>query len=158
MKRRLAMLVVVVVPAIGCERPSQREIAASSQLSDPHGEAIAGFQRAQRRFKELIATVRDEKSFDATKPELDMIVSGFRKTASRLSQLQPPPEPQRREIRHQIADGHRVTEPTGEDMLGLLSIETRATEVSQWLGEFSEAGRKAGAEMLRLYGQQEQGR
>jgi hypothetical protein len=157
MNRRVAML-VVMLPAIGCERPSQRGIASSTQLSDAHREAIAGFQRAQRRFKELITTVGDEQTFDSAKPELDMIVSGFRKTASRLSQLQPPPEPQRKEIRQQIADGHRSTEPTGADMLGLLSIETRAAEVSQWLGEFSEAGRKAGVEMLRLYGQQEHGR
>ncbi len=158
MKRRLAMLVVVLVPAIGCERPSQSGIAASAQISDPHREAIAGFHGAQRRFKELIATVRDEKSFDAAKPALDIIVSDFRRTATSLSHLLPPPEAHQREIRQQIADSHRVTEPTGEDMLGLLSIETRAAEVNQWLGEFSEAGRKAGAEMLRLYGQQEQGR
>ena len=157
MNRRVAML-VVMLPAIGCERPSQPGIAASTEPSDAHREAIAGFQRAQRRFKELITTVGDEQTFDSAKPELDMIVSGFRKTASRLSQLQPPPEPQRKEIRQQIADGHRSTEPTGADMLGLLSIETRAAEVSQWLGEFSEAGRKAGVEMLRLYGQQEHGR
>ena len=151
-------MLVVMLPAIGCERPSQRGIAASTEPSDAHREAIAGLQRAQTKFKELITTVRDEQTFDSAKPELDKIVSDFRKTASRLSQLQPPPEPQRKEIRQQIADGHRGTEPTGPDMLGLLSIETRAAEVSQWLGEFSEAGRKAGVEMLRLCGQQGHGR
>lgn len=108
--------------------------------SDPHREAVAKFQGAQNHFKEVIATVRDEKSFDAAKPELDKIVSDWREVAAMLSQLHPPADNQQAEMRDLIADGHRITEPTGEDMLSLISIESREAEVTKWLEEFTEAG------------------
>jgi hypothetical protein len=113
---------------------------------------VAKFQGAQKRFKDLVATVRDEKSFDAAKPELDKVVSDWREVATTLGQLQPPTEMQQVEIRDLIAVGHRRTEPTGEDMLSLISIESREAEVAQWLEEFAVAGGKAGVEMSRLYG------
>ncbi len=56
-----------------------------------------------------------------------------------------------------IAQGHRATEPTGEDMLSLISIESREKEVTAWLEDFTSAGREAGAEILRLYGPTEYG-
>ncbi len=37
-------------------------------------------------------------------------------------------------------------------MLGLISIESRETEVGQWLEEFVAAGSAVGVEMRRLYG------
>ena len=51
-----------------------------------------------------------------------------------------------------IAQGHRATEPTGEDMLRLISIENREVEVTRWLQEFASAAGAAGAEMADFTG------
>lgn len=151
MKRLLPILVLTTLSIIGCEK-AKDGVVATAPSSDRHREAVARFQGAQKRFKELIATVRDENSFDAAKPGLDKVVFEWREVSVALSQLQPPADKQQEEIRTLIADGHRRTEPTGEDMLSLMSIESREAEVTKWLEEFAEAGGKAMLEMSRLYG------
>jgi hypothetical protein len=151
MKRLLPILFLPLLSMVSCEK-AKNGIAASVPSSDHHREAVAKFQGAQERFKEIIATVKDEKSFDAAKPELEKIVSDWREVSAMLSQLQPPADNQQAEMRDLIADGHRRTEPTGENMLSLISIESREAEVTKWLEEFTEAGGKAMSEMVRLYG------
>jgi hypothetical protein len=151
MKTLIPILVLPTLSIISCEKDKDG-IVATAQSSDRHREAVAKFQGAQKRFKELVATVRDENSFDAAKPELDKVVSDWREVSATLSQLQPPADKQQAEIRDLIADGHRRTEPTGEDVLSLMSIESREAEVTKWLEEFTEAGGKAMSEMVRLYG------
>jgi hypothetical protein len=151
MKSLLPILVLAMLSIVGCKK-DKNEVSATVASSDQHRKAVAKFQGAQKRFKELIATVRDEKSFDAAKPELDKIVSDWREVSATLSQFQPPEDKKQAEMRDLIADGHRRTEPTGEDMLSLISIESREAEVTKWLEEFAEAGGKAMLEMVRLYG------
>ena len=144
----LALAVLVIA---GCDQTEDR-VAGTALSSDSHREAVAKFQDGQKRFKELIATVRDEKSFDAAKPELDKVVSDWREVATALGELDPPSKDQQAELRELIAEGHHATEPTGEDMLSLISIESREAEVTRWLEEFAAAAGAAGVEMGRLYG------
>ncbi|MFC7335805.1 hypothetical protein ACFQY0_01345 [Haloferula chungangensis] len=151
MRSLLPILAIAVLFATGCDQREKSSDAKASP-SDSHREAIAKFQDGQRRFKELIATVRDEKSFDAAKPGLEKVVSDWREVATVLGELEPPSEDLQVELRESIAEGHRATEPTGEDMLSLISIESRDAEVTKWLEEFVAAGGAAGAEMVRLYG------
>jgi hypothetical protein len=152
MKSLLPILFLAMLFIVGCEKDKNEVSATVVGSSDRHREAVAKFQGAQKRFKELVATVRDEKSFDAAKPELGKIVSDWREVSATLSQFQPPEDKKQGEMRDLIADGHRRTEPTGEDMLSLISIESREAEVTKWLEEFTEAGGKAMLEMVRLYG------
>jgi len=135
----------------GCNQGEERVEGAESS-PDSHRDAVAKFQDGKKRFKELIATVRDEEGFDAAKPELDKIVSDWREVAITLGELGPPSESLQAEVRALIARGNRAAEPSGEDILGLFSIESRETEVTRWLEEFAEAGGAAGAELSRLYG------
>lgn len=145
------ILAVALLFVAGCDQADDRG-ADTTPSPDNHQEAVARFQAGQRRFKELIATVRDERSFDAAKPELDKVVSDWREVAATLRGLEPPSETRQAEIRALIAKGHRAAEPTGEDMLGLISIESREAEITRWFEEFAAAGGAAGAEMVRLYG------
>jgi hypothetical protein len=147
--RPILALAVLFIAACNQGKDGVEETTSSS---DTHREAVAKFQGGQKRFKELIATVRDENSFDAAKPELDKIVSDWLQVATALRELEPPSEDQQAEVRAMIAQGHRATEPTGEDMLRLISIENREVEVTRWLQEFASAAGAAGAEMGRLYG------
>lgn len=151
MRRIFPILVLAVLFITGC---NQREDGTDATVtpSDSHREAVAKFQDGQKRFKELIVKVRDEKSFDAAKPELEKVVSDWREVATALGKLEAPSEEQQAEFRKLIAEGHRATEPTGEDMLSLISIESREAEVTRWLEEFAAAAGAAGAEMGRLYG------
>jgi hypothetical protein len=145
------LLAFAALSIAGCDR-GDKGSDSFTPSPDSHREIIAKFQDGQERFKGLIATVRDEKSFDAAKPELHKIVSDWREVAASLGELQPPSEEQQAEFRALIAEGHRATEPTGEDMLSLISIESREAEVTRWLEEFAAAGGAVGTEMVRLYG------
>ncbi|MGI9242911.1 MAG: hypothetical protein ACR2RV_19085 [Verrucomicrobiales bacterium] len=155
-RRLLPVLALVSLFIPGCRQGEEGGAGTASSLED-HQEIVAEFQDGQRRFKEAIATVRDEKSFDAAKPELDRIVSDLRDVAAELGELQPPSEEEQAKFRDMIAEGHRATEPTGEDMLSLLSIESREAAVIQWLEEFAAAAGAAGVELGRLYGQTDYG-
>lgn len=150
--KRFRFIVALVTFAISsCNRSS--DVARTGETSlDRHEETLSKFQDGQKRFKELIATIRDEKTFDAARPELTKIAADWREVATALSVLEPPAEDARARFREMISEGHRRTEPTAEDMLGLLSIESRETETSAWFEEFVAAGGKAGSEMQRLYG------
>ena len=132
---------------------SENGSGSEADSPDNHRELIEKFQGEQKRFKDLISTVRDEQSFDTAKPELDKIVSDWRGIADSLSKLDPPSEEEQSKFRILIAEGHRETEPTGEDMLSLLSIESRETEVAQWLNDLASAGVSVGSQFTRLYGE-----
>ena len=69
-----------------------------------------------------------------------------------LVRFSPPSDEQRAKFRALIAEGHRTTKPTGEDMMSLISIKSREEEVTRWLEEFTAAGGAAGSEITRLYG------
>ena len=145
------MLALTALLFVGCNQRDEKA-ADSVSASDPHQAVVEKFQTGQERFKELIATVRDEQSFDIAKPELDKVVSDWRDVASALSELESPSSELQSKLRALIAEGHRATEPTGEGMLSLISIESREAVISQWLEDFVAAGGAAGAEMTRLYG------
>lgn len=145
------MLALAVLFVVGCHRGKNTDDVVESSL-DSHRETVAKFQDGQQRFKDLIATVRDEKSFDAARADLDAVVSDWREAAIALRRLKPPSEGEQANFRKLIADGNRRTEPTGEDLISLISIESREAEVTQWLEEFTAAAEEAGTEMLRLYG------
>jgi hypothetical protein len=120
---------------------------------DRHADAIQEFQKAQQRFKDLVATVRDETSYDRAAADLDRVVRDFHQVTVTLKELSPPAEAARKKYRQMISDGHRRTEPTGEDMLSMVSIESREQEVTAWLEALVAAGQEAGVEMARLYGE-----
>ena len=144
-KMKLLRLTLILATAVfgGCDRFSD---------SDAHEQAILEFQDGQERFKRLISTVRDEESFDRVKPELEQVVADWRRVAADLKVLNPPSDAEQDNFSKVIEEGHRKTEPTGADMLGLVTIETRESEVTAWLESFATAGRAVGNEMLRLYG------
>ena len=156
MKLLRPILALVIIAVVSCDR-SEQAVDAGMISPEGHEEAVAKFQDAQQRFKTLIATVRDEKSFDAAKPGLDRVVSDWREVGLALRDLDPPSEDDQARFREMISEGHRRTEPTGEDMLSLISIGSREAEVTAWLVDFAEAGGAAGAEMLRHYGPTEYG-
>jgi hypothetical protein len=151
MKSFLTTVTLTVLFITGCD---QGEDGANPRApsSDSHRAAVAKVQDGQASFEELIATVRDERSFDAAKPELGKVVSKWREAAASLAELEPPSEDLQAEFRMLITEGHRATEPTGEDMLRLISIESREAEVTRWLEEFEAAAGAVAAEMARLYG------
>ena len=132
----------------------KRSVPASTKGGvDRHADAIYEFQKAQQRFKDLVATVRDETSYDQAAFDLERVVRDFRQVTVTLKELSPPAEAARKKYRQMIADGHRSTEPTGEDMLSIVSIESREKEVTAWLESLVAAGQEAGVEMARLYGE-----
>lgn len=151
MKSFLPLLALVMGLIAGCNQPDTEADAAVTPL-ESHRQAIEKFQSGQKRFKELIAAIRDEESFDAAKPGLDQVVSDWHEVATALGGLEPPSEDQQAEFRELIDEGIRAAEPTNEDMLGLILIESREEEVTQWLEAFAAAARAAGAEVVRLYG------
>lgn len=154
MKRFLPILFLPLLSIVSCER-AKNGIEATGPSVDHHREAVAKFQVAQERFKKLIATVEDEKSFYAAKPELERAVSDWREVSAMLGGLQPPGDSREAEIRGLIADVHDRTRLTRVEMLRLVSIASRAAEVNKWLEAFNEAGGKAMSEMARLYGSTE---
>ncbi|WP_264489352.1 hypothetical protein [Luteolibacter arcticus] len=99
-----------------------------------------------------MSTIRDEASYDRGAPALEEVLQGFRDSAATFRALAPPSESEQVKYRQMIADGLRGAEPTGEDMLTLISIKTREAEVSEWMKEFMAVAQEAGAEALRLYG------
>jgi hypothetical protein len=138
-----------LVAACGGEKPAPAGAAAASDL---HGDAIREMLKAPRRFKEVVATIRDEASYDRAAPGLTEVVNQFRSAAAKFRQLNPPAESEQAKYRQMIADGFHGTEPTGEDMISLVTIKSRKKEVSSWMDSFTAAGREAGIEAVRLYG------
>lgn len=151
MKRFRNILALTALFVVGCNQ-AEDEVDRPELSPDSHRNTVAKFQDGQKRFRDLIATVRDEKSFDAAKPELDKIVANWREIATTLGELDPPSKEMQAELREMITEGHRATEPSGEDMLSLVMIESREAEVSRWLEDFVAAAGAAGLEMDRLYG------
>ncbi len=70
-----------------------------------------------------------------------------------MSELGPPDESAREKYRQMIADGHLRSEPTVEDMMSILTIESREKEIAEWMEAFVAAGMEAGVEISRLYGE-----
>jgi len=129
------------------------KVESSDNSSERHEEALAKFQEAQLSFKKLIATVRDEESFDTAHPGLDQVVVDFWEARFLFKKLTPPPEDYQVEIRKRISAGHKNTEPTSKDLMSLISIDSREEEVIAWLQDFTRAGHEVGMEMVRLYGE-----
>lgn len=131
---------------------------SGAAVVDRHADAIQEFQGAQQHFKDTVATVRDEASYDKAAPDLDQVIQHFRRSAVLMKDLSPPDEAARARYRKMIADGHRKTEPTGEDMMSILTIESREKEVTAWMEAFVAAGQEAGVEMKRLFGEIDYGK
>ena len=117
-----------------------------------HRDAVLSFQGGQMRFKELVSTIRDEKSFDDARPELAKIAADWHEVAEILRGLQPPSEEERQRFRKMIEEGNTRAEPTSGDMISLVMIESREAEIFEWQEEFVDAASAAGIELARLYG------
>jgi hypothetical protein len=137
--------------AFGCTK-EEAPVAEAAGSPDPHADAIREFLEAPGQFKRVVATVRDEASFDRAAPGLEEVVTKFRDAAAGFKKLSPPDEADRPEYQRMIADGIRQAEPTAEGMLNLAMLESREKEVSAWMESFMAAAGEAGAEVSRLYG------
>jgi hypothetical protein len=155
MKGRVLQIAWLVV-SCAFVLPSCREKKATpepaAEASDTHEDAIREFLSAPKHFQEVVATIRDGASYDRAAPGLEEVVRKFRDSAAAFRKLAPPGKGEQAKYRKMIADGFQGTEPTGEDMLSLMSIKSREKEVAKWMKEFRVAGQEAGAEALRLYG------
>ncbi len=154
MKRLFPILFLPLLSIVSCGK-AKNEIAATEKASDQHGEAVVRFQGVQERCMKLISTVGDAMSFDAVKPELEKLVGDCREVSALLGRLQPPADTRQAELRELIGEVHDRTGPTGEEVLRLVSIESREAEVIKWLESFNEAGGTVMVEMARLYGSTE---
>ncbi len=157
MKNLYPILALAIIFIAGCKQAKDTNIetdASENKTSslEGHREALAKYHDGQRSFKELIATIKDEKSFDAAKPSLDKIVTNWRDAATILAKLERPSEDHQAEIRELVTKVHRITEPTTEDLLSLMSIESRKDEITGLLEQIVTAGKAIGTEILRLYG------
>ena len=151
MKSLCRILAISLLSVAGCKRGNDTT-SEPTPAFELHRNTISKFQDGQKRFQVAISSVRDEESFDAGKGELNQVVTDWREVAVAMSGLEPPSSSVQMEFRELLAEGNRATEPTGEDMLSLTSIEGREDEVTHWLIEFAEAGRSVGVELERLYG------
>ena len=144
------LIIFVLSFLVSCE-DRKAQIGVQPDLN-AHEQQVAAFQEGQLRFQELVSTIRDEASYDAARPELDLIVSGWISVAASLKTFAPPSIEEQSRIRALIDDGHKRTEPTGEDMLSLISINGREEDALAWIEEFAAAGASVGMEVIRLYG------
>lgn len=135
---------------------SKKDSGASTV--DQHALAILEFQEAQQIFKDTVVTVRDEASYDKAAPVLDQVIKDFRRSALLMKELSPPEEAARFRYREMIVDGHQQAEPTGEDMMSILTIKSREQEVTAWMEAFVAAGQEAGVEITRLFGEIDYGK
>ncbi|MBK1835697.1 hypothetical protein [Roseibacillus ishigakijimensis] len=136
---------------VGCREPADLPDAANS-TSNIYDQEIEKFQEGQIRFQRLVSIVRDEASFDTAKPKLDLILSEWSEVADSLQKLEPPSNEEKARLRRLIDEGHKNTEPTGEDMLSLISIDSREEAALKWLEDFAAAGSRVGLEVNRLFG------
>lgn len=134
----------------GCEQSEVTGGAGDS--TDSHSEAVLHFQGGQMRFKELVSTIHDEKSFDDARPELAKIAADWHEVAAILRGLQPPSEEERQRFRKMIEEGNTRSEPTSGDMIRFVMIESREAEILEWQDEFVTAAGAAGIELARLFG------
>ncbi len=146
-----SIVALAIISTSGCNRSEKTTQVRVASL-DRHEAVVAKFQDGQKRFKNLIATVRDEQSYDEARPGIDQVISDWRAVAAVLSDLSPPSEEVQVKFRKMIAEGHRRTESMPDDMLRLISIKTREAQTSAWLEDFVATAGKAGEEMRRLYG------
>ena len=119
---------------------------------DAHADAIREFQKGQELFVKTVATIRDADGYDKAAPALNQVVESFQHTAALMKKLSPPDEADRAKYRKMIEEGNGRTEPTGEDMMSILTIDGREQQISDWLEAFTKAGQEAGVQMARLYG------
>ena len=109
--------------------------------------------KAPRRFREVVATIRDDASREKAAPELKEVVQQFHRSAAAFRALAPPDEAERAKYRQMIAEGWKNSpEPTAEDLLNLIFRKGREDEVVAWFEEFAAAGGEAWKEAERLYG------
>ena len=116
-----------------------------------HEVVIEDFQIAQMEFKNLVSEIRDTRSYDLAAPKLEKVVNDFDRIASELNALDPPDSELGDYLRRMIEEGNRAAEPTGEDMISLISVEGREDEVQAWLAKFTLSGQQVGTELTRLY-------
>jgi hypothetical protein len=157
MKKFYPIFALAILFIAGCKQAKDTNVEADASENktsslDSHREALAKYLDGQKSFKELIAPIRDEKSFDAAKPGLDKIISNWCDAATILAKLERPSEDHQAEFRELVTEVHRITEPTTEDVLSLMSIENRKDEITGWLEQFVAAGKAIGTETMRLYG------
>ena len=138
------------VAACSEEEPAAVEKAA---ISDPHGDAIREMLKAPRRFQEVVATIHDEASYDRAAPGLSEVVDQFKKSAAIFRELNPPEDTERAKYRQMIAEGTQGAEPTGRDIIALISVKGRDKEIHAWMDAFAESHQEVKTEVGRLYGE-----
>ena len=102
MKLLRPIFALAIIAVVSCDR-SEQAVDVRMTSEERHEEAIAKFQGAQQRFKTLIATVRDEKSFEAARPGLDQVISDWSEVALELRDLAPPSEDDQARFREMIS-------------------------------------------------------
>jgi hypothetical protein len=148
----LKLLACCLLLLVGACNKGKIPAASAASTPDPHDDAIREFLKAPEQFKQVVATVRDEASFDRATPGLEEVVTKFRDAAAGFKKLSPPAEPDRQKYQQMIAEGFRGAEPTGEDMISLVMLKSREKEVTARMESFRAAAGEAGAEAFRLYG------
>lgn len=151
-KKHLNMLASCLLLLAGACNKEKIPAAGAASTPDPHDDAIREFLKAPEQFKQVVATVRDEASFDRAAPGLAEVVRNFKEAAEGFRELSPPDEVDRPRYQKMVADGFRGAEPTAEDMISLVMLESREKEVTAWMESFKAAAGEAGAEISRLYG------
>jgi hypothetical protein len=158
MNGRVSPLALLLMScSLACSSCRDEKAASESivEARDSHEGAVREFLSAPAKFREMVATIRDEASYDRAAPGLADVVRKFRDSAAAFRRLTPPGESEQAKYRQMIADGFVASEPTPEDMLSLMSIKSREKDISQWMVEFMAAGQEAGSEAMRLYGKPE---
>jgi hypothetical protein len=139
-----AFTLAIALLVLSCEKRIEEHTNA-------HEVVIEEFQITQMEFKNLVSEIRDTTSYDLAAPRLKNITNEFDRIASALKALDPPDFELAESIRRKIEEGNRAAEPTGEDMISLISIEGREDEAQAWIAEFALSGQRLGTELTRLY-------
>lgn len=77
---RTIIAVSVALVLSGCEQSDVT--GGGGDTTDSHRDAVLRFQGGQMRFKEMVSTIRDEKSFDDARPELAKIAADWHEVAA----------------------------------------------------------------------------
>ncbi|MEZ7955766.1 MAG: hypothetical protein QMC23_04675 [Rubritalea sp.] len=127
------------------------EATVNAERENTHEVIIDDYQQTQLKFNRLVRKIRDTKSYDLAAPRLEEIVVEFERLSSELKKLDPPNTELSKSMRRQIEKGNKASEPTGEDISSLMSVEGRGEQVQIWLKTFVSSGQKIGRQFTRLY-------
>jgi len=118
-----------------------------------HEVVVGDYISIQKDFVEVLRGIRDEKSFDSSKKDLEAIVTKFDELAKSLKSIETPDAELASSMARKVQSSNSSNVPTGLDMLNLMVIETRSEEIADWMKRFTESGKKVGVELNRIYPQ-----